>query len=136
MSKSQVFVAKSDKLSNPWYNNIWKEKDKVAKADKFVIDQVTCKDVTDMRWMFQNCSDLISLDLSNFDTSSVWDMRWMFYNCPRLTTIKGVIDMKSCEDCFNMFKNCPNLSGVKIKNPPSDFEAISGLSKSQYTVVS
>jgi hypothetical protein len=31
MSKSQVFVAKSDKLSNPWYNNIWKEKIKSLK---------------------------------------------------------------------------------------------------------
>jgi hypothetical protein len=63
-------------------------------------------------------------------------MALMFCDCEKLTTIKGVIDMKSCEDCFNMFKNCSNLSGVKIKNPPSDFEAISGLSKSQYTVVS
>ena len=64
MSKSQVFLAKSDKLSNPWCNDSWKEKDSVTTVDKFVIDRVTCKDVTDMRWMFQNCSDLISLDLS------------------------------------------------------------------------
>ena len=213
MSKSQVFVAKSDKLSNPWYNNIWKEKDKVAKADKFVIDQVTCKDVTDMRWMFEDCSDLISLDLSTFDTSKTTDMHsmfqdchnltsldvsnlntsnvrdmslmfygcssltsldlssfntsnvtemlvmfnecskltsldlsnfdtsnvitmWrMFNNCSNLTTIKGIIDMKSCNDFKDMFYNCPKLTGVKIKNPPADFESKTGLSSSQYTVV-
>lgn len=217
MSKSQVFVAKSDKLSNPWYNNIWKEKDKVAKADKFVIDQVTCKDVTDMRWMFQNCSDLISLDLSNFDTSKVEDMHsmfedcsnltsldvsnfntsnvkdmtlmfygcssltsldlssfdtsnttemikmfescsklisvdlsnfdtsnvtdiWeMFANCTCLTSIKGIIDMKSCTQYDDMFYGCFNLKDVKIKNPPADtdwWEKAGFRSESQFTVVS
>ena len=44
--------------------------------------------------------------------------------------------MKSCEYYEDMFYNCPKLKGVKIKNPPKDFEFLSGLSKSQYTVVS
>ena len=144
MSKSQVFVAKSDKLSNPWYTDSWKEKDSVTTVDKFVIDRVTCKDVTDMRWMFQNCSDLISLDLSNFDTSNVKCMNHMFCNCPyitsldissfdtsnvedmrdmfahciRLTTIKGVIDMEYCKYRTHMFYKCPKLTDIIIKNPP------------------
>ena len=92
--------------------------------------------VTDMRWMFNNCCNLTTLDLSSFDTSKVKHMCAMFWGCNSLTTIKGVIDMKSCEYCDNMFLNCFKLKGVKIKNPPSDFEKYSGLSKSQYTVVS
>ena len=60
----------------------------------------------------------------------------MFWGCIRLTTIKGIIDMKSCEYCDNMFADCRNLRDVNIKNPPSDFEKYSGLSKSQYTIVS
>ena len=61
----------------------------------------------------------------------------MFINCSNLTTIKGVIDMKSCKYFYeDMFHNCPKLRDVKIKNPPSKFEVLSGLSKSQYTVVS
>ena len=59
----------------------------------------------------------------------------MFFNCQSLTTIKGVIDMKSCTDYNAMFKNCSKLTGVKIKNPPADFEAQTGLASSQYTVV-
>ena len=92
--------------------------------------------VTDMNNMFAYCTDLTTLDLSSFDTSKVEDMSLMFYNCSNLVTIKGVIDMKSCEYCDNMFLNCFKLKGVKIKNPPSDFEKYSGLTKSQYTVVS
>lgn len=91
--------------------------------------------VTDMRWMFNNCCNLTTLDLSSFDTSKVKYMNAMFWGCTSLTTIKGVIDMKSCEYYGCMFLNCFKLKDVKIKNPPPDFEIISGLSKSQYTIV-
>ena len=94
--------------------------------------------VTEMGGMFYECERLTELDLSNFDTSNVTDMRDMFYGCSNLTTIKGVIDMKSCteEDYYFMFYKCPKLKNVKIKNPPANFEKFSGLSSSQYTVVS
>lgn len=92
--------------------------------------------VTDMRWMFNNCCNLTTLDLSSFDTSKVKYMNAMFWGCTSLTTIKGVIDMKSCEYYGCMFLNCPKLKGVKIKNPPAEFnEHWVGLSKSQYTIV-
>ena len=92
--------------------------------------------VDDMECMFGDCTSLITLDLSNFDTSKVKNMSYMFKNCYNLTTIKGVIDMKSCKWCTDMFKNCPKLKGVKIKNPPTEFnEHWVGLSKSQYTIV-
>ena len=91
--------------------------------------------VKDMNGMFYHCSKLTSVDLSNIDTSNVMNMTTMFCNCTNLTTIKGVIDMKSCTECYCMFKNCPKLKNVKIKNPPANFDA-AGLSKSQYTIVS
>ena len=92
--------------------------------------------VDDMECMFGDCTSLTALDLSNFDTSKVKNMSYMFKNCYNLTTIKGVIDMKSCKWCTDMFKNCPKLKGVKIKNPPTEFnEHWVGLSKSQYTIV-
>ena len=91
--------------------------------------------VISMEHMFCDCTDLATLDISNFDTSNVSDMYGMFNNCYNLTTIKGIIDMKSCKLCRYMFKNCHKLSGVKIKNPPDDFESSSGLSKSQYTIM-
>ena len=92
--------------------------------------------VRDMSWMLTGCENITSIDLSSFDTSKVKDMHFMFYNCYNLTTIKGVIDMESCTNYFYMFHNCPKLRDVKIKNPPANFESASGLSKSQYIVVS
>ena len=92
--------------------------------------------VDDMECMFGDCTSITALDLSNFDTSKVKNMSYMFKNCYNLTTIKGVIDMKSCKWCTDMFKNCPKLKDVKIKNPPTEFnEHWVGLSKSQYTIV-
>lgn len=92
--------------------------------------------VTDMSYMFMHCTSLTTIDISNWDTSRVINMRWMFWVCSELTTIKGVIDMKSCTDCSYMFVNCNKLTGVKIKNPPADFETKSGLTKDQYEIVS
>lgn len=190
MSKPQVYVVKSCRPTILWRSGNWKDINKITKVYKSISGRVTvgCKDVTNMRLMFCNCSyittidlsnfdtsnvdnmssmfydcdSLTALDLSNFDTSKVKDMKSMFYgcsklttldlssfdtsnvedmcamfiNCSNLTTIKGVIDMKSCNYFYeDMFHNCPKLRGVKIKNPPDDFEALSGLSKSQYTIV-
>ena len=36
--------------------------------------------------MFNYCTDIISIDLSNFDTSSITNMRYMFYGCSSLTS--------------------------------------------------
>ena len=102
---------------------------------KLDLSNFDTSNVTGMSDMFGSCYNLTTLDLSNFDTSKVKDMECMFHNCPRLTTIKGIIDMKSCEEYRGMFKWCTKLKDVKIKNPPDNFEIISGLSKSQYTIV-
>ena len=77
--------------------------------------------VTNMNGMFGGCYNLTNLDVSKWNTSNVTDMNGMFWNCNALTTIKGVIDMKSCTKYYNMFGYCNNLTGVKIKNPPSGF---------------
>ena len=106
------------------------------KLTKLDLSNFDTSKVTDMRWMFNNCCDLTTLDLSSFDTSKVKHMCAMFWGCISLTTIKGIIDMKSCEYCDNMFADCRKLRDVKIKNPPDKFEKYSGLSKSQYIIVS
>ena len=37
-----------------------------------------------MSFMFNNCSSLTKIDLSNFNTQNVTDMRWMFSDCSSL----------------------------------------------------
>ena len=44
--------------------------------------------------MFYNCSSLISLNLSNFNTSSVTEMSYMFAHCYKLK----YINMKNFEE--------------------------------------
>ena len=96
---------------------------------------IDTSNVSNMGWMFSDCYKISTIDLSGFDTSNVEYMHCMFWDCCNLTTIKGIIDMKSCTDCAFMFKDCYKLRGVKIKNPPADFDG-EGLSPSQYTIVS
>ena len=99
------------------------------------VSKFDTSNVTDMSNMFADCYELTALDISNWDTSKVTDMSYMFYNCRSLTTIKGVIDMKSCILYDHMFDGCDNLIGVKIKNPPADFEIKCGIRKDQYEIV-
>ena len=47
---------------------------------------VTSK-VTSMAYMFNGCTNLTSLDLSNFDTQNVTNMQSMFQNCNKLTSL-------------------------------------------------
>ena len=37
--------------------------------------------------MFDGCSDISEIDLSNFDSSEITDMNNMFYKCSSLTSI-------------------------------------------------
>ena len=43
--------------------------------------------LTYMNKMFENCKDLTSIDLSNFDTSKVTNMEYLFHNCEKLEYI-------------------------------------------------
>ena len=43
--------------------------------------------VTNMSYMFSDCSALTSLDLSNFNTAKVRDMSYMFYRCSALSSL-------------------------------------------------
>ena len=44
--------------------------------------------VTSMKYMFQRCSNLTTLDISGWDTGKVADAGSFLYNCPKLTTWK------------------------------------------------
>ena len=59
-----------------------------------------------MQNMFLNCVNIISLDLSSFDTSMVRDMTNMFNNCTSLFSLNiSSFDVKSCSKFENIFEN-------------------------------
>lgn len=77
------------------------------------LQYLNTSEVTNMEWMFNNCSSLTSLDLSKFDTSKVTDMNTMFCGCSSLKTI-NVGDGWTTENVTNsssMFSNCTSLVG-------------------------
>ena len=69
------------------------------------------ENVTDMYYMFAYCKSLESLDLTNFNTAKVTNMKGMFSSCYALKTIyasdKFVTDQVTESTC--MFTDCLNL---------------------------
>ena len=71
--------------------------------------------VKSMYGMFGNCNNVEELDLSSFNTSQVTDMGSMFRGCSNLKTIYVGPDWYTyaVTSSSNMFKDCPNLVGGK-----------------------
>ena len=69
--------------------------------------------VTEMRYMFGDCSNLASVAL--FDTSSATNMERMFTNCSALTTIPK-FDTSKVTNMFGMFISCSELTTVPLLN--------------------
>ena len=71
--------------------------------------------VTDMANMFDECTSLTSLDLSDWDTSKVTDMNYMFYNCNSLTSLTlSNFDTSNVISMDDMFDNCTNLTSLTL----------------------
>ena len=73
--------------------------------------------VTDMYYMFKNCSNLTSIDVSNFDTSNVNNMANMFYGCNLLTSLDvSNWDTGNVTNMDQMFYDCPLLTSLDVSN--------------------
>ena len=71
--------------------------------------------VTDMVKMFNFCSGLTSLDVSNFDTSNVTDMFYMFYGCSGLTSLDlSKWDTSKVTRMNQMFSYCDGLTSLDL----------------------
>ena len=73
--------------------------------------------VKDMRAMFQGCTSLTSLNLNSFNTSSVINMFSMFQDCENLISLDlSSFDTSLVKDIGKMFYNCKNLNNLDLKN--------------------
>ena len=73
--------------------------------------------VTSMSYMFYNCSNLTTLDLSSFNTSKVDSMSSMFYYCRSLTTLDlSNFNTSNILYIGYMFSDCNSLTTVKVIN--------------------
>ena len=63
-----------------------------------------------MKYMFSDCRNLYSLDLSSFDTSKVNEMSYMFSNCSNLRFLNlSNFSSKNLKDIKEMFEGCTSL---------------------------
>ena len=73
--------------------------------------------VTDMSHMFNGCSALKSLDLTNFNTAKVTDMSHMFNGCTALTSLDLTnFNTAKVTNMSNMFKGCSALTSLGLTN--------------------
>ena len=81
------------------------------------VSNFVTSNVTSMSAMFYGCSSLTELDVSNFDTSKVTDMSFMFYNCANLTNLDlSSFDTSKVESMISMFRSCEKLVNLNINN--------------------
>ena len=81
------------------------------------LEYLDTSQVTDMGMMFNSCSNLTSLNLSNFDTSQVTDMSMMFNFCSNLTSLNlSNFDTSQVTDMSMMFNSCSNLTSLNLSN--------------------
>ena len=73
--------------------------------------------VTNMDNMFYRCSTLTSLDLKNFNTANVTDMNHMFYDCSALESLVITnFNTAKVVNMGNMFYGCSALTSLDLTN--------------------
>ena len=71
--------------------------------------------VTNMEYMFRNCSSLTSIDLKNFNTSKVTNMSYMFYECSSLINLDlSGFNTSSVTTMNDMFMLCESLMSLDL----------------------
>lgn len=95
-------------------HNMFKDFSKVEKIEG--LDYIDTISVTNFTSMFEGCSSLKALDLSDLDTSNAVLMSYMFKGCSNLRTIlvdNSFVRPPMPELSFSMFNNCPKLHGQR-----------------------
>ena len=71
--------------------------------------------VTDMSYMFDNCSSLTSLDVTHFNTANVTNMSSMFSSYPSLTSLDVThFNTAKVTDMSYMFCRCLSLTSLDV----------------------
>ena len=81
------------------------------------IEYLNTEKVTSMIYMFDGCTKLESLDLTNFNTAVVKSMTYMFNNCSTLTSLNlSNFNTAKVTDMSSMFEGCTKLASLDLSN--------------------
>ena len=79
------------------------------------LEYLNTEKVTDMSYMFNNCSKLTSLDVTKFNTAKVSNMGYMFFNCSKLTSLDVTkFNTVNVTNMSEMFNNCLALTSLDV----------------------
>ena len=78
------------------------------------IDKWDTSNITNMAWMFSNCSLLSLPNISKWNISNVTNMNHMFYGCSLLESLPDISewDTFNVKDMSHLFRNCKKLSSL------------------------
>lgn len=81
------------------------------------VSNFNTSNATGMSRMFASCSGLTSLDVSNFNTSNVTGMDSMFYDCNKLTSLNvSNFNTSKVTSMSSMFMKCSGLTSLDVSN--------------------
>ena len=79
------------------------------------IKNLRTDNVTNMRFMFNNCKSMTTLDVTGFNTENVTDMCTMFGSCENLGNFDVTgFNTKNVTDMSGMFASCENLGNLDV----------------------
>lgn len=101
------FSAGTDITRAPWYND--------RETIKSAVVNVT--DMTDASYMFYDCYNLGTLDVTGFDTSNVENMSYMFFGCANLEDPDlSKFNTSNVRNMSYMFQGCSSLRSLSLIN--------------------
>ena len=78
-------------------------------------ENLNTSEVTDMSWMFWDCENLTSLDVSGFNTENVTEMQDMFLGCKNLTSLDvSGFNTEKVTNMWRMFSDCETLKTIYV----------------------
>ena len=94
-----------------WFHNMWSIESITG------LEYLNTSEVTDMGYMFMNCIDLTSLDLSRFNTSKVTNMSRMFTSCTSLNSLDlSSFNTSQVTNMYRMFANNVHLQTIYVSS--------------------
>ena len=116
-----VFFDNSFKEYRPKSCSRWFESCENLTSIIGIKENLNTSEVTDMSWMFWDCDNLTSLDVSGFNTDKVTDMSWMFRGCKNLTSLDvSGFNTENVSVMDGMFSGCSNLTSLDVSGFNTD----------------
>ena len=97
--------------------NMWYIFRECSSLTSLDVSKFDTSNVTNMSSMFSECNSLTNLDVSNFNTSKIKNMGYMFSGCSRLTSLDvSNFNTSKVTSMYDMFEDCSGLTSLDVSN--------------------